>query len=85
MSTPDEITLNVRKIIGEMCPLGRREVEPDDRIMDDLGYDSLAIVELAVVLESEFALEPIEDEQAIDLVTVSDVEARVRQLSSARA
>ena len=84
MDTPDEITTGVRKIIGEMCPLGRREVGPDDRIMDDLGYDSMGIVELAVVLESEFALEPIEDEQAIDLVTVGDVETLVRHLAAAR-
>ncbi|WP_327697963.1 acyl carrier protein [Streptomyces sp. NBC_00459] len=83
MSTDDTLT-NVRRIIGEMCPLGAREVAAEDRIMEDLGYDSMAVVELALVLEAEFELEPIDDEQAIDLVTVQDVADLVAHMTSAR-
>jgi acyl carrier protein len=81
----EEILTNVRRIIGEMCPLGAREAGPDERIMEDLGYDSMAVVELALVLEAEFELEPIEEEQAIDLVTVRDVAELVEHMVSARA
>ncbi|MCD0453480.1 phosphopantetheine-binding protein [Actinocorallia sp. API 0066] len=81
----EEILTGVRRIIGEMCPLGARDVAPADRIMEDLGYDSMAVVELALVLEAEFALEPIDEEQAIDLVTVEDVAELVGRMVSARA
>lgn len=84
MSSEETLT-TVRRIIGEMCPLGPRDTGPDDRIMEDLGYDSMAVVELALVLEAEFELEPIDEEQAIDLVTVRDVADLVEHMVSARA
>ncbi|HEV2370663.1 MAG TPA: phosphopantetheine-binding protein [Streptosporangiaceae bacterium] len=83
MSSQD-ILARVRRVIGDMCPLGARDVAADDRIMDDLGYDSMGVIELALVLESEFELAAIDEEQAIDLVTVGDVADLVAQMVSAR-
>jgi acyl carrier protein len=81
VSSNEQISTRVCEIIGEMCPTGAREVSLTDRIADDLGYDSVAVVELALVLESEFDLQPISEEDAIDLVTVGDVAELVGKMS----
>ncbi|KAA2250146.1 acyl carrier protein [Solihabitans fulvus] len=83
MTEDDKVGRRVREIIGEMCPLGEREARSTDRVTDDLGYDSVGIVELAMVLEQEFELQPIDEEQAIDIVTVGDVEELVRLATAA--
>ena len=38
----------VRRIVGEMSPLGAREANSGDRLVEDLGYDSLAVIELSL-------------------------------------
>ncbi|GAA2573749.1 phosphopantetheine-binding protein [Actinomadura fulvescens] len=83
--TTEDLGRRVRDLIGRMSPLGERTAESHHDVMNDLGYDSVAIVELALVLESEFDLRPIDDEQAFDVVTVGDVEQLVRRLSAAGA
>lgn len=64
-----------------MCPRGRRTVEPDDSLAADLGYDSLALVELSLELESRFGFEAMDDGETFDIVTVRDVEELVEKLS----
>ena len=83
-TTTDVVSARVHELIGQMSPLGARAVKPDDDVMNDLGYDSVAIVELALVLETEFGLRPIDEEQAYDLVTVDDVVRLVRQMSGSK-
>lgn len=77
MSQQDKRAERVRELVGEMSPLGARTAAPDDRVVEDLGYDSVAILELALALEVEFDLQAIAEEQAVDLVTVGDIEALV--------
>jgi acyl carrier protein len=77
----DDLGARVRDLIGKMSPLGERTAESHHDVMNDLGYDSVAIVELALVLESEFGLQPIDDEEAFDVVTVGDIEQLVRRLA----
>lgn len=85
MTAAEQIAARVREIVGELCPLGEREVKSADEIIADLGYDSMAMVELSLVLESEFDLEPVDDDQAVDLITVGDVEELVaRMVQTAR-
>ena len=74
MTTEQDSRARVSEIIGQMSPLGPRQATAGDRISDDLGYDSLAVVELALILESEFDLQQISEEDAIDIVTVGDVQ-----------
>ncbi|WP_433326874.1 acyl carrier protein [Spirillospora sp. CA-294931] len=82
METTQDLGARVRDLIGRMSPLGERAAEPHHDVMNDLGYDSVAVVELALVLESEFDLRPIDDEEAFDVVTVGDVERLVRRMSA---
>jgi acyl carrier protein len=72
-----QISTRVREIIARMSPVKPQQVEPEDRLIEDLGYDSLAIIELALELERELELGRIEEEQAMDIVCVHQVEELV--------
>jgi acyl carrier protein len=68
MSIEDKI----KKIVAEKLSVDLDEVVPDASFVDDLGADSLDLVELIMSMEEEFDIE-ISDEQAEKLVTVKDV------------
>lgn len=59
----------VKHIIVEQLGVDEDEVKPEATFVDDLGADSLDVVELVMALEEEFGLE-INDEDAEKLVTV---------------
>jgi len=58
-------------LIAEKLGVEPGEVTPEAKFIDDLGADSLDIVELIMDLEDEFDLE-IPDEEAEKLSTVGD-------------
>lgn len=62
----------VIKIIEEQLGVDPERVKPEASFIDDLGADSLDIVELVMAMEEEFDLE-IPDEDAEKLRTVQDV------------
>jgi len=59
----------VRNIIVEQLGVDADEVKSEAHFVDDLGADSLDVVELVMALEEEFGLE-ISDEDAEKLTTV---------------
>jgi acyl carrier protein len=59
----------VRHIIVEQLGVDEEEVKPEATFVDDLGADSLDVVELVMALEEEFGLE-ISDEDAEKLLSV---------------
>lgn len=61
----------VKKIIAEKLSVDLDEVVPEAVFVDDLGADSLDLVELIMSMEEEFDIE-ISDEKAEELVTVKD-------------
>jgi acyl carrier protein len=71
----------VREIIVEQLGVSPEEVVPEASFIDDLGADSLDIVELVMAIEEEFALE-IPDDDAEKIQTIQDaityVEERVK-------
>ena len=62
----------VKEIIQEQLNLDGVEITEESSFKDDLGADSLDIVELIMALEEEFDLE-IPDADAEKVVTVNDV------------
>eukprot|EP01008_Symbiontida_sp_HLA12_P002773 NODE_707_length_790_cov_2.730135_g699_i0.p3 GENE.NODE_707_length_790_cov_2.730135_g699_i0~~NODE_707_length_790_cov_2.730135_g699_i0.p3 ORF type:complete len:103 (-),score=29.50 NODE_707_length_790_cov_2.730135_g699_i0:252-560(-) len=62
----------VKKIIAEKLSVELEEVVPEASFINDLGADSLDIVELIMSMEEEFDIE-ISDDDAEKLVTVKDV------------
>jgi acyl carrier protein len=62
----------VKKIIEEQLGVDPERVKPEASFIDDLGADSLDIVELVMAMEEEFDIE-IPDEEAEKLKTVQDV------------
>ena len=61
----------VKKIIAEKLSVDLQEVVPEASFVDDLGADSLDLVELIMSMEEEFDID-ISDEDAEKLVTVQD-------------
>ena len=59
----------VKHILVEQLGVDEEEVKPEAKFVDDLGADSLDVVELVMALEEEFGLE-INDEDAEKLVSV---------------
>lgn len=59
----------VKHIIVEQLGVDEEEVKPEAKFVDDLGADSLDVVELVMALEEEFGLE-INDEDAEKLTSV---------------
>jgi acyl carrier protein len=67
----------IKDIITEQLGLESEEVTMDSLFIDDLGADSLDIVELIMALEEEFDME-IPDEEAEKISTVGDVVSYIK-------
>jgi acyl carrier protein len=69
----------IQAMLAEALNLPIEKVTPDAKIVDDLGADSLDVVELLSQLEDEYGI-TIPDEEVEGLVTVADVAAEVEKL-----
>ena len=68
----EEIFEKVKGVIVEQLGVAENSVTEEASFIDDLGADSLDIVELIMALEEEFDIE-IPDSDAEKVVTVGDV------------
>ncbi len=66
-----EIEAKIKEIIVEQLNIDESEVTPEASFIDDLGADSLDIVELVMAIEEAFDIE-IPDEDAEKIRTVKD-------------
>lgn len=62
----------VQEKVAEQLSIDSEDITMESSFIEDLGADSLDIVELLMALEEEFDIE-IPDEEAEKLVTVGDV------------
>lgn len=67
----EKIFEKVKTIVVEQLGINEAEVTPDASFVEDLGADSLDVVELIMALEEEFDLK-ITDEEAEQIATVRD-------------
>ncbi|MDY7229928.1 acyl carrier protein [Hyalangium rubrum] len=70
MST-QAIESKVKSIIADQLGVSDEEIRPEASFIEDLGADSLDIVELVMAMEEEFEVE-IPDEEAENIKTVGD-------------
>jgi len=61
----------VKKVVAENLNVSEQEVTPQASFVEDLGADSLDVVELVMAFEEEFQIE-IPDEDAENIKTVQD-------------
>ncbi|MCG8591571.1 MAG: acyl carrier protein [Proteobacteria bacterium] len=65
-------------LVSEQLGIDLAEVKSDANILDDLGADSLDVVELVMAIEEQFDLE-IPDEDVESMRTIGDVERYVTE------
>ena len=70
--TVDMSERRIHEIIAEQLGIGEEEITENATFVDDLGADSLDIVELIMALEEEFSTE-IPDEDAERMKKVGDL------------
>jgi acyl carrier protein len=76
MSFPSE--MKIIKIIAVQLDVSEDEVVPEASLIDDLGADSLDLVELVMAMEEEFGVD-IPDTEAENIRTVQDAINYVQQ------
>ncbi len=69
--TVANVEQKVKNIIAEQLGVGEDEIKLTSSFIEDLGADSLDIVELVMAMEEEFEVE-IPDEEAENIKTVQD-------------
>ncbi|MBP3224796.1 acyl carrier protein [Campylobacter sp. JMF_01 NE2] len=71
---------DVRDVVVEQLSVAPDQVKPEAKIIEDLGADSLDVVELVMALEEKFGIE-IPDSESEKLVTIGDVVSYVESLN----
>ena len=77
--TPESIFKTMQDLIAEQFAIDADEVTMDSSFVDDLGADSVDLVELVMAMEEEFDIGEIDEEDLQSLKTVGDC---VRYLSN---
>jgi acyl carrier protein len=72
MASSEDISERIKSIIVDQLGVAMEDVTPQASFIEDLGADSLDIVELIMALEEEYNME-IPDEDAEKIQTVNDV------------
>ena len=62
----------VKSILADQLEVSEEEIKPESILIDDLGADSLDVVEIVMSLEDEFGIE-IADEETAKIKTVQDI------------
>ncbi len=77
-----DIAVEVRRIIQEKLDADESAIKADSRFIDDLGADSLALVELVLALEETFKID-IPDDETEKIRTVQDAISYIEQHTQA--
>ncbi len=80
MAEGRDITAEVKRIIKEQLDVEEKDIKPESSFIDDLGADSLGLVELVLAFEDAFDIE-IPDEETEKIRTVQDAITYIESLS----
>lgn len=70
----------IKEMIAEQLDIGIDQVTGEAKFIDDLGADSLDVVELVMALEEQFDVE-IADDEAEQIATVGDAISFIKKLA----
>ncbi|MBX7266839.1 acyl carrier protein [Micromonospora sp. Llam7] len=73
----EQIRAQVQAIVLDLAPNPDGLRDAETALVQDLGFHSLALMELAFALEDEFDLEPIDEKTARSITTLGAVQAHV--------
>ena len=62
----------VKKLLAEQLNINVEKITENSKVIDDLGADSLDVVEMLMTLEDEFNI-TVSDEEGVNLKTVADI------------
>lgn len=77
-ATTVQIEEQVFKMVADVVAIDSKSIEKENRLREDLGYDSLDEVELVMALEEKYGFS-VSDEEAEKIQTAGDVLDHVRQ------
>ena len=80
----DSLETKIRTIVAEQLGVELEEIRMDANILDDLGADSLDVVEMVMSLEEQFDIE-VPDEEVEEMRTLADIERFVTKAVSQAA
>jgi acyl carrier protein len=66
-----DIASEVKRIIKEQLDVDEKDIKPESTFIEDLGADSLGLVELALAFDEAFEID-IGDEVVVKIRTVQD-------------
>ncbi|MFQ5416575.1 MAG: acyl carrier protein [Myxococcota bacterium] len=72
----NELAGRIRSLVAEQLGIDLAEITPEASILDDLGADSLDVVELVMSLEDTFDIE-VPDEEVEGMRTIGDIQQYV--------
>lgn len=70
--TSEEIFGTLQSLIAEQFALNAEEISMTSSFTDDLGADSVDLVELVMAMEEEFDLDEVQEDDLAQLKTVGD-------------
>ena len=70
--TTEEIFKTMQDLIAEQFALDAEEITMDSSFVEDLGADSVDLVELVMAMEEEFDIGEVQEEELGTLKTVGD-------------
>ena len=74
----DDVSQKIKQIIAEKLKLDANSIKDEAGFIEDLGADSLDVVEMVMKMEDEFGIQ-IPDDELEGIKTVSDAIAYVKK------
>ena len=71
--TPEEILKKLQELIGEQFATAPEEITMETSFEEDLGADSVDLVELVLAMEEEFDIGEVQEDELTELKTVGDI------------
>jgi len=68
----------IQKLLAAQLNISEDKIKPESKLVEDLGADSLDMVEMLMTLEDKFGI-TISDEEALNLKTVDDIVKQIKK------